>query len=114
MEHQDWAPLTISSKGAVAKKATSAAPVKVSADAAHKRKIADADAPIKLKQLSAESRQNMIQVRTQTLKKTQAELNQLCQFPPNTIRDVEAGKLTPSGGQLNVLSRVLKISLKLS
>jgi ribosome-binding protein aMBF1 (putative translation factor) len=114
MEHQDWAPLTISSKGAIAKKATSAAPVKVSTEAALKRKIADADAPIKLKQLSTESRQNMIQVRTQILKKTQAELNQLCQFPPNTIRDIEAGKLTPSGGQLNVLSRVLKISLKLS
>ena len=113
MEHQDWAPLKISNSKAVsaAKKAT--APVKISADAAYTRKIAEADAPIKLKQLSSESRQNMIQVRAQTLKKTQAELNQLCQFPPNTIRDIEAGKLTPSNGQLNVLSRVLKISLKL-
>ena len=114
MQHQDWAPLTISSKAAVAVAKKAAAPIKVSSEAVHARKIADADAPIKLKQLSSESRQNMIQVRTQTLKKTQAELNQLCQFPPNTIRDIEAGKLTPSNGQLNVLSRVLKISLKLS
>ncbi len=112
MQHQDWAPLTISNK-AVPKKAIIAAPVKVSSEAAHARKIANADTPIKLKQLSTQSRQDMIQVRTQTLKKTQVELNQMCRFPPNTIRDIEAGKLTPSGGQLNVLSAQLRIPLRL-
>lgn len=111
MEHQDWTPQTISSKATVAKKAS--APVKVSAEAAHKRKIADADGPIKLKQLSSESRQNMIRARTESLKKTQVELNQVCGFPPNTIRDIEAGKLTPSGGQLNILSAQLRIPMRL-
>jgi ribosome-binding protein aMBF1 (putative translation factor) len=111
MEHQDWAPLKITST-LQAKKAA-APPVKVSADAIRSRKLDEADGPIKTKHLSSESRQNMIQVRTQVLKKTQVELNNLCQFAPNSIRDIEAGKLTPSAGQLNVLSRMLKISLKL-
>jgi hypothetical protein len=112
MQHQDWAPLTISNKAAP-KKTVTAAPVKISSEAAHARKIADADAPIKLKQLSTQSRQDMVRARTEGLKKTQVELNQMCRFPPNTIREIEAGKLTPSGGQLNVLSQQLRIPLRL-
>lgn len=113
MEHQDWEPLKITSTRAAVAAKKASAPMKVSADAIRSRKLDEADGPMKTKHLSSESRQTMIQVRTQVLKKTQVELNTLCQFAPNTIRDIEAGKLTPSNGQLNVLSRILKISLKL-
>jgi hypothetical protein len=122
-QHQDWAPLTISRSGAVkpSTKPLGAPPgptakPKVSAEARQKAKIADADGPTKQKVLAPESRQAIINFRVGPdvpVKRTQAELNTLCRFPPNTIRDIEAGKLTPSIGQLNVLNQVLKTGLRL-
>lgn len=121
-QHQDWVPLTISRSGTTAS-AKSLGPVpgptakpKVSADARQKAKIADAEGPVKQKVLAPESRQAIVNFRVGpdvVQKRTQAELNALCGFPPNTIRDIEAGKLTPSIGQLNTLNRVMKAGLKL-
>lgn len=115
MDCQDWEPLKIQSTkatGSTSVKKAATGPLKVTAEAAQARKIDSADAPIKLKQLATESRQEMIQKRL-AMKKNQSELNSLCAFPPNTIRDIEAGKLTPSPGQLNTLNRILKASLKM-
>jgi len=42
----------------------------------------------------------------------QVQLNQQCGFPVNTIREIEAGRLTPNTQQLNTLNRVLKTGLK--
>ncbi len=121
-DHQDWVPLTISRSGsAAASKPLGAAPgptarPKVSQEARQKAKIADAEGPVKQKVLAPESRQAIVNFRVgpdAPQKRTQAELNSLCGFPPNTIRDIEAGKLTPSIGQLNTLNRVLKAGLKL-
>jgi ribosome-binding protein aMBF1 (putative translation factor) len=55
----------------------------------------------------------MMQLRA-AMKKTQVELNQLCSFPVNTIRDIEAGRLTPNPGQLIRLNAVLKTKLTLA
>jgi DNA-binding XRE family transcriptional regulator len=55
----------------------------------------------------------MIQMRA-ALKMTQVELNQKCGLPAHTIRDIEAGKLTPGQGQLTSINRQLKTNLKLS
>ena len=43
----------------------------------------------------------------------QVDLNVQCQFPVNTIREIEAGRLVPTIQQLNPLNRVLKTGLKL-
>jgi DNA-binding XRE family transcriptional regulator len=75
--------------------------------------LLDADTPVKLKTLSHETRQSMIQMRA-ALKMTQIELNQKCGLPAHTIRDIEAGKLTPGQGQLTTINRHLKTNLKLS
>lgn len=115
MDCQDWSPLKIQSTTATAiasAKKMSSGRMKVTPGAAQARKIDTADAPIKLKQLATESRQEIIQKRL-AMKKNQSELNTLCAFAPNTIRDIEAGKLTPSPGQLNNLNRILKASLKM-
>lgn len=66
-----------------------------------------------LKQLSSESRQAMMAARAAN-KLTQVELNQRCAFPANTIRDMEAGRLTPNQKQISILQRILKVQLKLS
>ncbi len=112
MDCQDWEPTRISGTAAVATARAAARGPKVTVEVAHARKIAAADGPVKLKQLAPESRHEIVQKRV-AMKKTQVELNQLCGFAPHTIRDIEAGKLTPSPGQLNTLNRVLKASLKM-
>ena len=67
---------------------------------------------MKPKQLTPESRQEIVNKRA-AMKKSQVELNQLCNFPVNTIREIEAGRIPPTIGQLNTLNRVLKTGLKL-
>jgi ribosome-binding protein aMBF1 (putative translation factor) len=78
----------------------------------HKNKLANSTDAIKLKKLTAESKQAIVAYRM-SKKITQEQLNQECRFPVNTIREIEAGRLNPSIGQLNTLNRVLKTGLKL-
>jgi ribosome-binding protein aMBF1 (putative translation factor) len=79
---------------------------------AHAAKLEAADAPVKPKMLSADSRKLLTASRL-LLKKTQVQLNQQCAFPPNTIRALEAGHIHPTGSQLSKLNRELRINLKL-
>jgi len=111
MNHQDWEVVTIG--GSKAKDKVKAAHVKTTPEAQAARKIADADAPLKLKTLASESRQEIIQRRVAN-KWSQADLNMRCCFPVNTIREIEAGRVTPNIQQLNTLNRILKCGLKLS
>ena len=84
----------------------------LTAAAAAQRRAEAAEVP-KPRVLSSESRTQMMQLRA-AMKKTQVELNQLCSFPVNTIRDIEAGRLTPNPGQLIRLNAVLKTKLTLA
>lgn len=112
MDCQDWNTTTIiSSKANTTAKAV-AGGARIAPEVAHARKIANAEVPTKPKQLSPESRQEIVNKRA-AMKKSQVELNQLCNFPVNTIREIEAGRLSPSIGQLNTLNRVLKAGLKM-
>ncbi len=111
MDCQDWNPVVV--RGAQAKRPAGQDRPKYSAEAERLRKIENADGPVKTKTLSTESRQAIVAARVAN-KWSQADLNMRCAFAANTIRDIEAGRMTPSGGQLNTLSRVLKVQLKLS
>jgi ribosome-binding protein aMBF1 (putative translation factor) len=113
MDCQDWTPTTITSTKATASaKTVISAARKVAPEVAHARKIENAEVPMKPKQLTPESRQEIVNKRA-AMKKSQVELNQLCNFPVNTIREIEAGRIPPTIGQLNTLNRVLKTGLKL-
>jgi DNA-binding XRE family transcriptional regulator len=105
--NQDWEPVILR-KVPVTAKGTRPVGVRPSVST-----LLDADTPVKLKTLSHETRQTMIQMRA-ALKMTQVELNQKCGLPAHTIRDIEAGKLTPGQGQLTSINRQLKTNLKLS
>lgn len=115
---QDWEPVriqrfTASGKPAVAGGNRATAPMaRQNPDAAHLRKLDAADTPVKPKRLTAQSRQEIVTRRT-TAGWNQTQLNQQCLFPVNTIREIEAGRLTPTTQQLNTLNRVLKTGLKL-
>ena len=104
--NQDWDPITIQR----ASKTSAKVVPRVSAEVRSNAKLAETEIP-KPKQLSPESRTEMVQRRV-AMGHNQVQLNNLCQFPLNTIRDIESGKAPPSPGQLNVLNRVLKSGLK--
>lgn len=106
--NQDWNPVILKKATNVTAKGT-----RQSTGTATARALDSAEGPVKLKELSHESRQSMIQMRA-ALKMTQVELNQKCGLPAHTIRDIEAGKLTPGQGQLTTINRQLKTNLKLS
>ena len=109
MDGQDWDPVVI--KSTAPRRVVKGAGTPMTAAAAEQRRAEAAEVP-KPKVLSAESRTQMMQLRA-AMKKTQIELNQMCSFPANTIRDIESGKLTPNAGQLIRLNNVLRTKLTL-
>lgn len=123
MDHQDWTPVIVtrpSTRSGSRPSATAAKGPKIITErdgaarnaSAHAAKLEAADAPVKPKILSTESRKLLTATRV-ALGKTQVQLNQQCAFPPNTIRELEAGHVHPTGAQLNKLNRELRIGLKL-
>jgi DNA-binding XRE family transcriptional regulator len=109
MDGQDWDPVILKRSGP--RRVVKGAGTAVTAAAAEQRRAEAAELP-KPKVLSAESRTQMMQLRA-AMKKTQVEINQLCGFPANTIRDIESGKLTPNAGQLIRLNNILRTKLTL-
>jgi len=64
-----------------------------------------------IKTLDPTCRTEMIQARV-AQKLTQDELNTRAQLPKYSIREIESGRLCPSAGQMNILSRILRIPLR--
>jgi len=106
---QDWAVVTYG------KRKNFAVPEpKFSNAVRNAAKIANSESDsVKLKELGLEARQRMIQARV-ALGMNQLQLNQLCRLPANTIHHAEAGKQTPSQGQLSIINRNLKTNLRLT
>ena len=119
MDNQDWTPVVIK-RSSTSKKIVAGAfgnrsivqkvPDAVSQTAAFNRKLED-DVIGKLRQISAASRQEITQKRV-ALGKTQVQFNQECRFPVNTIREIEAGRLSPNPQQLSMMNRVLRSAIK--
>ena len=110
MDCQDWNPVIV--RGKSAPKSVNTEKPKVSAEAIRLAKLANDEEVKKPRMLSKESRQAMMQLRA-AQKWTQRDLDMRCSFPANTVRDLEAGKLVPSSGQLSRLNQILKTGLKL-
>lgn len=107
---QDWEPVVLRNPAKVA--AARAKPITRSEASTTALKVENSDTPVRQKILTQESRQIITSMRA-SMKLTQVELNQKCQFPPNTIRDIESGKYVPSNSQLNILRRIIKCIVKL-
>ena len=112
MDCQDWETVTIrkTKKTNSTSKTGGHDTVKRSSDSAQIKKFMENDI-VKVKQLSKESRQEII-TRRSLLKMSQVQLNQACQFPIHTINKIESGQLSPTIAQLNTLNRILKTGLK--
>lgn len=119
MDDQDWTPVVIKrtgNGGTTTKSATTTNGgiqekkgfAKTMGASFHK--IENTEIAGVLKKLSNESKQTIIAKRT-ACGWNQARLNQECNFPVNTIRDIENGKVCPTIQQLNTLNRILKTGL---
>jgi ribosome-binding protein aMBF1 (putative translation factor) len=106
MDHQNWDPVIIRSKTAVTAAKKHSGP-NVS-EAARKLEAADVG---KLKMLTGKSRSEMAQARV-AKGFTQKQLDQRGQFPANSCNSWEAGKVCPTGPQINILHRLLGIKLE--
>ena len=120
MEGQDWTPVVLRNRKAVASasastKASGEGPIQERKGAAKNmgasfHKLESTETAGTLKRLSNESKQTIIAKRA-AASWNQARLNQECNFPVNTIRDIESGKICPNVQQLNTLNRILKVGL---
>jgi ribosome-binding protein aMBF1 (putative translation factor) len=120
MDGQDWTPVVLRNRKAVAStsalvKASGEGPIQERKGAAKNmgasfHKLESTETAGTLKRLSNESKQTIIAKRA-AAGWNQARLNQECNFPVNTIRDIECGKICPNVQQLNTLNRILKVGL---
>jgi ribosome-binding protein aMBF1 (putative translation factor) len=100
MDHQDWTTVTMKrtpSKPSGQKIAAAQAAV-------HAARLDSDDVKMKRKRLTTESRQALVAARVAE-KKGQRDVDKELAFPPNTIRDFEAGTAAPSGAQISALQR---------
>jgi ribosome-binding protein aMBF1 (putative translation factor) len=100
MDGQDWTTVTMKrtpSKPSVQKVAAAQAAV-------HAARMDSDDVKVKRKRLTTESRQALVAARVAE-KKGQRDVDKELAFPPNTIRDFEAGTAAPSGAQISALHR---------
>lgn len=108
MDCQDWTDVKVGRP-----KHKAPPPPKASSSVVMNHVLETEELPVPKKSLSHESRKELVQKRV-ALEMNQTQLNNACSFPPNTIRDIENGKLCPNPTQLTILNRVLKASLKYS
>jgi len=107
---QDWEPVIIRSSAAASSKQSQGRPA-LSVAAAAARKAEDASVVTKPQTLTGKSRSEMAQVRV-SKGWTQKQLDMQGQFPANSCNAWEAGKLCPTGPQLQKLHRLLGIKLE--
>ncbi len=99
-DHQDWQTVTL--RGSRNK--SKVVPKPQNSEAQRLYKLETYDAAPKKKRLTAGSRQALTQARI-AIKKTQRDIDKELAFPPNTIRDFEAGTVAPSGPQISAMHR---------
>jgi hypothetical protein len=100
MDGQDWTTVTM--KRTPSK--PSAQKVAAAQAAVHAARMDSDDVKMKRKRLTTESRQALVAARCAE-KKGQRDVDKELAFPPNTIRDFEAGTAAPSGAQISALQR---------
>ncbi len=105
MDCQDWETVVVRSRKTGIKTQQEKREIAQKQAGYHMYKLETADdLKPKKKRLTADSRQALVAARV-AIKKTQREVDAMCAFPPNTMRDFEAGTVAPTGGQISQLQR---------
>ncbi len=101
MEYQDWTTVVVRNPARGPRQTVER---KDTTEARRLYKLeTDEVKPVK-KRLTAESRRDLTAARC-AVKKSQRDIDKELAFPPNTIRDFEAGTAAPSGAQISSLQR---------
>jgi len=108
MDSQDWTPVVVNKK-----RTNTIVPKVHNPEVARLKKLENDEIFVKPKMFSQESRNTIIQYRI-TNKLGQSDLDSRCNFPKNTIQQIEANKRAPSARELQTLNRMLKTGLTLS
>lgn len=111
MQHQDWDPVVIRSSGSTKTRSSGTTKTTVSAGVQAIRRVEESQAITKPLMLTGKSRSEMAQIRV-SKGWTQKQLDMNGQFPANSCNAWEAGKLCPTGPQLQKLHRILGIKLE--
>ena len=109
MQHQDWDPIIVRSNGATKTRTGSKTTVPAAVQAI--RKTENSEVIARPLTLTGKSRSEMAQIRV-SKGWTQKQLDMQGQFPANSCNAWEAGKLCPTGPQLQKLHRILGIKLE--
>jgi len=97
MDGQDWTTV-------VMRKTPKPKQIAAAQAAAHAARMDSDDVKVRRRRLVTESRQALVAARVAE-KKGQRDVDKELAFPPNTIRDFEAGTAAPSGAQISALQR---------
>lgn len=109
MECQDWTPVVV--KKPVHK--TQIMAKNTNPDYILHKKLENDEIHVKPKMFSHESKQAIIAYRIQN-KLSQSDMDARCNFPKNTIQQLESNKRAPTTKELQTLNKVLKTGLSLS
>lgn len=105
MDCQDWETVAVRSRKTGIKTQQENKEIAQKQAGYHMYKLETADdIKVKRKRLTADSRQALVAARI-AIKKTQREVDAMCAFQPNTVRDFEAGTVAPNGSQISKLQR---------
>jgi len=100
MDNQDWTTVTVRGRNTGPKTLME----RKNPEQERLRAVDNDDKAPKKKRLTADSRRALTAARM-TMKKTQREIDTLCAFPANSIRDFESGAAVPSSPQISTLHR---------
>jgi hypothetical protein len=109
MDNQDWTPVVVKKT----KPKTEIVAKNTNSEYTLHKKLENDEIHVKAKMFSHESKQTIIQYRLSN-KLSQSEMDSRCNFPRNTIQQLEANKRAPTTKELQMLNRVLKTGLTLA
>lgn len=117
MDCQDWTTVTVKRRSSKKEQIKSGNTTIQARDPNKSEKIrmaklADSDEPLAKKRVNSESLQALIRKRIE-LKFSQEKADNVCAFPRNTFKDIEAHRLIPSEDQKRRIHQNFGIQLKI-
>lgn len=106
MDCQNWEPVVVGRPKPTQK------PGRIAPAGSTVRRLEEDELPVLKKILGPEMRQKMIGARV-ARGWNQQQLATQCALPASVIRDIETGRVVPTGAQLNTLNRLLGGGLRL-
>jgi len=113
MDCQDWIPVTSRRRPAKNSQAVIVPRDSEKAERARLAKLEESDTPLPKKRIAPETLQALIRKRIE-MTLTQEKADNLCSFPRNTFKDIEANRLVPTEEQKRRIQQHFGIAVKIN